>query len=59
MLLCVMSFVMHGVGCHQWFNYPCPLLDAEFEFVCLSSWVRLVAHVLYCLDSAQPNELPQ
>ena len=25
-----------GVGHHWWFNYPGPLLDAEFEFACLS-----------------------
>ena len=25
-----------GVGHHWWFNYLGPLLDAEFEFVCLS-----------------------
>ena len=46
-----------GVGCHWWFNYPGPLLDAEFEFACLSGYVRLVAFALYWLDSAQPADL--
>ena len=48
-----------GVGHHWWFNYPGPLLNVEFEFACLSGYVRLVALALYCLDSNQPAELPR
>ena len=33
--------------------------NVEFEFTCLSGQVRLVALALYCLDSAQPAELPR
>ena len=40
------------------FKYPGPLLYVELEFACLSGEVRLVALALYCLDSAQPAELP-
>ena len=46
-------------GCHWWFNYLGPLLNVELEFACLSGEGRLVAFVLYCLDSTQPAELPQ
>ena len=28
--------LVHGVGCHWWFNYPGPLLNVELEFACLS-----------------------
>ena len=31
---------------YTWFNYPGLLLDVEFEFACLSGYVRLVAHIL-------------
>ena len=35
------------------------LRNAKLEFVCLSDLVKLVALVLYCLDSTQPAKLPR
>ena len=39
--------------------YNITTVHVELEFACLSGYVRLVALALYCLDSAQPAELPQ
>ena len=46
--------IPNRVGRHWWFNYPCPLLDAEFEFACLQ--VRL-NRLPPCIALIRPSQL--
>ena len=60
LLMCACKFNVKafvGVGCHWWFNYPGPLLDAEkeiFKFVVLPYFdlgltVPMCVHVCACV----------